>query len=135
MRHSLFLSLDAQPIPWRDKAEYLGLMLDRNLNFDTHLKTSYQKAKGLLALLYPLLNEDSALNIRNKLRIYYSIIRSQLTYAAPVRVFANAKKRFHQMQVIQKKTLRICTGAHKDLEVRLRKFVTKIAENFFEKAK
>lgn len=48
------------------------------------LLVSVEKAMRLLAVLYPLLNRKSKLNVPNELTVYTAIIRNTLLYACPV---------------------------------------------------
>lgn len=93
-------------VEWCSYVKYLGVILDTRLTFTKHIDTQCHKAIGALVKLFPLLNRDSSLNIKNKILLYKTVIRPILTYAAPVwsnTCAANYKK----LQVVQNKCLRV----------------------------
>lgn len=94
------------PIQWSKSVKYLGVHLDRKLNWTTH--TTAVRSKGIKALgaLSPLLNRRSNLSPHTKLSIYSTLVRPCLTYACPVwsgTTNANYKK----LQVVQNKAVKI----------------------------
>ena len=71
-------------IPWNAQVQYLGLLLDPKLLFTRHITSITQKATGIFLQIFPLLARDSTLSIPNEITLYKLLIRSMLTYAAPV---------------------------------------------------
>ena len=72
---------------WKTSIEYLGVQLDRRLNFGEHLKIAAAKAIQCgvnLARLLPNIGEPR----EAKTRLVASAVHSKLLYAAPV--WANA---------------------------------------------
>jgi len=57
-------------VPWAPTTCYLGLMLDSKLLFSRCLHTIANKATGVFCNIFPLLTQDSALTLSNKLSIY-----------------------------------------------------------------
>jgi hypothetical protein len=93
-------------IPWTSHVRYLGLELDSNLLFTRHTTTVTHKATGALFPLFPLLARDSTLILSNKLTLYKLVIRSILTYAAPV--WSNTSSHnYRRLQISQSKRLRV----------------------------
>lgn len=60
--------------------KYLGVHIDKNLNFSAHIKYATNKTKVAGHLLFPAINNKSPLSIQTKLYIYKTYI---LTYASP----------------------------------------------------
>lgn len=100
------LRFDDIVIDWSKKLKYLGLILDRKLLFDEHIKYSNERAQKYIMILYSLINRRSQLSLRNKLLIYKSIIRSILFYACPVWGTC-AKTHLKKLQVTQNKCLKM----------------------------
>lgn len=98
-----------QPCQWKDTVKYLGVHLDKKLPFRTHLVNMANKGRQVLGAIYPLLNRNSPMSIKNKLRIYKALIRPTLTYGHELYRLA-AITYLLQIQTVQNKTLRIITG-------------------------
>ncbi|GBP67643.1 RNA-directed DNA polymerase from mobile element jockey [Eumeta japonica] len=86
-------------IPWQRSYKYLGVTLDRNLNFRDHIARVRKTALFYTARLGALLGRKSKLSRRNKGTIYKMCIRTVMTYASPVFAHA-ASKTLERLQVI-----------------------------------
>jgi hypothetical protein len=91
-------------IPWSNTVKYLGLLLDSKLLFTKHLQTVLHKATGTFLKIFPLLARDSPLTIHNKIPLY-KLLRSMITYAAPV--WSTSLTNYRHLQVHQSKCLRV----------------------------
>ncbi|GBP77303.1 Probable RNA-directed DNA polymerase from transposon X-element [Eumeta japonica] len=98
-------------IPWQRSYKYLGVTLDRNLNFRDHIAQVRKTTLFYTARLGTMLSRKSKLSRRNKRTLYKMCIRTVLTYACPVFAHA-APKALHRLQVIQNKFCRAATDAH-----------------------
>jgi len=93
-------------IPWNSQVRYLGLLLEPQLLFTRHLTSVIHKATDILRQIFPLLALDSKLSIPNKITLYKLVIRSVLTYAAPV--WSNtSSSNYRRLQILQSKCLRV----------------------------
>lgn len=78
------ITLESKTLQWASSIKYLGVQIDRNLNFSKHVQTVTNKAKGAKhALFYPLINPESPLPNKIKLYIYNTYILPIITYAIP----------------------------------------------------
>jgi hypothetical protein len=93
-------------IPWSNTVKYLGLLLDSQLLFTKHLQTILHEATATLLKIFPLLSRDSPLTIPNKILLYKQLLRSMITYAAPV-WSSTSLTNYRHLQVYQSK----CPGA------------------------
>lgn len=93
-------------IPWSHNLKTLGVTLDKSMTFREHIDLTVEKSLKHLAVLYPLLNRKSKLNIPNKMLIYKAIIRSTLLYACPVWGDC-AASHINKLQLIQNKSLKL----------------------------
>lgn len=83
------IAFNGETFSWKDSVNYLGVILDRKLNFKHHIENSIRKASAAsFSSLYCLLSRNSHVSVDFKLRIYKSYIRPIITYACPI--FANA---------------------------------------------
>ena len=65
------------------KTKYLGLTINSRLTFENHAKIVIAKANNMFNCLRPLLSGHSRLDIKKKLQLIMTCIRSQITYASP----------------------------------------------------
>lgn len=75
------LKIYQQKIEWLSHAKYLGINIDKNLNFDAHITDAIKKATGIRGMLYAVLGKSSAIPTKTKINVYMMYIRSILTYA------------------------------------------------------
>lgn len=99
------LQINDHKIPWANSVRYLGVHLDRRMNWSHH--TTQLRLKGIKALgaLGPILNKRSNLRSTTKLQIYSTLVRPCITYAAPV-WSSTCKTNFYKLQVVQNRALR-----------------------------
>lgn len=110
LRNADHITLYDKRIPWRDDAKYLGVTLDKRLNFFKHIKTVRDRAAFFTGRLHCLLNSRSKLSLHNKLSLYKTCIRPVFSYASAV--FAHASPyRLKPLQVLQNRILRRAVGA------------------------
>lgn len=103
------IQVNGNPVIWQNTAKYLGVMLDKRLTFKSHIYYAVEKCQKIFHMLYSLLNKNSKLNIENKKLLYTMIIRSILTYGAPV--WGNCSEVHRQkLKVIQNKCLKTMYG-------------------------
>lgn len=100
------LVLNGTQIEYTKSVTYLGVCLDKKLNFGEHIATLRNKANRTIAALYPIIGRRSIINTKNKLQVYKSVIRPILTYASIVwRTAAQSNRK--QIQILQNKCLKI----------------------------
>jgi hypothetical protein len=138
------LRIGNQDIPWTQEVKYLGLYLTPTLTFTTHTRRVAQVALGRLANLFPLLARDSTLSLATKLRLYLAVIRSTLTYGAPVWCSTSATN-IQTLQIVQNKCLRVLLASPKNIPISLlhstlgveliRTYVHRLATTFYEQCK
>lgn len=117
------LSINNNIIPQHDYTKYLGIHLDKKLNWAYHIKNKRKSLNLRLHSLRHLLRSNMPLN--TKLLIYKQIIRPAMTYG--IQIWGSAKKsNISILQSFQSINLRIITGApwyvsnqslHKDLRI------------------
>jgi hypothetical protein len=111
--HSIFQSLSPRPywnpghlVPCASTVRYFRFMLDSKHLSARHLHTVANKATAALCNIFSLVARDSTLTQSNKLTHYKLLIRSALTYAAPV-CNSTYPSNYLRDQVIQSKCLRV----------------------------
>lgn len=120
--------------------KYLGVILDKRLSFVAHINNLTQKGHKAIRLLYPLLNKNSKLSVKNKRLLYTAVIRPTITYAAPVWCSVS-KTAFKKLQRIQNKCLRLILNADRYTRITelhnvtkletIQEYTTKISKNFY----
>lgn len=99
------LTFDDVPIQWSTTNKYLGLLLDRHLNWGPHITMVRNKARNKLFALRGMLRSTNISEV-DRLRIYTAIIRPTFLYASPIWGSA-AISHLRKLQYIQNTTLRI----------------------------
>jgi hypothetical protein len=124
--------LDNEHIDYVQECRYLGVHLQRRLNWNGHCQAMRTKALGTLGQLAPLL--QSSLSQKSKLLLYKSYVRPHVTYASPAWAFIT-KSQYKSLQVVQNRALRIIRGydirtrttqMHFDLKIHMPKSYVKI---------
>lgn len=106
----------------------------------TTFKSLHDKGMKCLSGLRPLLNRQSNLSPYTKLRIYKSLVRPVITYAAPV-WSSTSDTNFSKLQVVQNKALKIAYNTpyytnlkrlHDKIELlNIQTFVYNLARRFY----
>lgn len=99
------LTINGHKIPWKQSVKYLGIILDTKLNWTTQTKALHQKGIKSLCGLSQILNRRSNLSAYTKLRMYTTLIRPCITYAAPV-WSSTCDSNFDKLQLVQNKALK-----------------------------
>ena len=136
--------LEGRPINWTATVKYLGVRLDRHLNFNAHVTATLSKARGVRAKISTMLSRNSCLAVRTKLTLYLLFLRTVLTYAAPAWWPLLSATNRRRLSTFQNRTLRSLSGSpwfvrnsaiHRGLRVpTLEAFVWSLASNLFAKA-
>lgn len=113
-RRGLFLEpnilIGTNKINVADTARFLGVTLDKKLNFHAHIAHLRKKCEKGLNLLKVLSNTSWGAEKTSMLKIYRSMIRSKLDYACPVYGSARASA-LRRLDTVHHSALRICSGA------------------------
>lgn len=129
-------------INWSPSAKYLGVMLDSKINWSQHINYTKSKAIKAMGALNAIFNRKSKLSSISKLRIYTTLIRPCLTYAAPV-WSSTCQTNYNKIQVIQNKALKISYNTpfranlhklHDSINLpTLKQFILKLTKHFYKK--
>lgn len=92
--------------------KYLGVILDRTLNFGIHIKKTTERAEKMLTSLNALMRNTTGPN-ELKRRVYVGVINSVILYATPVwaKEVCKVKERRESFnKIIRRKALRVIRG-------------------------
>ncbi|CAK9800653.1 RNA-directed DNA polymerase from mobile element jockey [Anthophora plagiata] len=136
-------------IPHKQTVKYLGITVDTQLKYFTHIDTQLTKAKIIFKTLSRLFLSKH-LNNKVKVLCYTAIIRPILTYACPIwHNIPNYK--MEEMRIFERQCLRICLNLRKTPESNYKKnykniiilnkaniqridsFIIKVCGNYFAK--
>jgi len=134
------VKFDNEPIGWKSSVKYLGVILDKKLNWWPHISAKLQQAYQRLGVLYPILNRKSTISKKCSLIIYKQVLRPLILYASPIWSCC-ANSHLNKIQIFQNKILRIITDApwfvrnkalHKDLNIpTIDEHLNHLANRFF----
>lgn len=141
-RHYNPIVIDGQELHTASHVKYLGITLDKNLNFNEHVNCIRRKAAFCMHTLYPLIKCNSGLSVENKSLLYKQIVRPAISYGCQIygnTTLTNQRK----LQVLQNKFLRLCVNGDRYTTRRymhertgiepFNVFVRKLSENFFKR--
>lgn len=128
-------------IPWSTSVKYLGVHIDRKLNWIHHVTQVCTKGLRALTALQPILNRKCNLSPSTKVLIYKTLVRPILTYACPV-WSSTADYNYNKIQIIQNKALKIACNTpfytnlkklHVEINLPLIKdFILKLTYKFYQ---
>lgn len=128
------VAMNNQLLPQDDKVRYLGIHLDRKLNWKHHITTKRIQLKLKYNKMFWLLGPKSKLSIENKIILYKMVLKPVWTYG--IELWGCAKpSNINIIQRFQSKTLRSMLGApfyvsnktiHDDLNIQ---FVIDVIKN------
>ena len=92
-----------------ENVKYLGVYMDKRLNWKKHLEYTKRRTTRRIQQLYPVFSSQS-IPIRKKTHLYKAIIRAAILYGDPVWSTA-PKTTLHILEVQKNKINRISTEA------------------------
>lgn len=104
------VSINGQQLPQSKTAKYLGMYLDRRLNWKEHIAKKNKQLKLKVSKLYWLIGRKSKLSLKNKLTVYKVILKPVWTYGIQLWGAASASN-INKLQQFQSKTLRTIANA------------------------
>ena len=119
------VTLFGSKIPQADDVKYLGMHLDKHLNWRKHIFTKRKQLGLQLQKMYWLIGRKSQLSIENKILIYKAILKPVWTYGIQLWGTASTSN-VEILQRFQSKVLRIIVDApwyvtndtlHRDLRI------------------
>lgn len=100
------LVINNHHIPWKRSVKYLGVYLDAKLNWTSHVDYSRTKTLKAYGALGAIMNRHSNLSTKTKIKIYSTLIRPCMTYAAPV-WSSTCLTNYNKLQVLQNKAFKL----------------------------
>lgn len=105
------IKINNQEINWSPSIKYLGINIDKKLNFTKQTNFVVNRARAAKNILYPVINHLSPIPLRMRLYIYYAYIRPILLNASPVWTSKISKCSWKKRETVQTVTLRTITGS------------------------
>lgn len=104
------LLLNANPIVYKDSNKFLGLIMDKKLNWKNHIEHLRIKCLKSLNLMKVLSNTNWGADSTSLIRVYRTLIRSKLDYGAPI--YASARESVvKKLDTIHNSGIRIALGS------------------------
>lgn len=100
---TLDIKLNNNPVEQLTETKFLGLIIDKNLSWDEHVKFITKK---LSSGLYALRRMKHYCSLKTLKTIYYSLFQSHISYGICI-YGATSKKNLETILVLQKKAIRI----------------------------
>ncbi len=104
------IALGGTHIEWTKKNKYLGIIIDKMLNFKDHVTYMVGRMGKLLNLMRAMTSYDAGTTAEVLRRYYVACIRSIVDYAAPALALADAKT-LSSLDKLQNAAMRYILGA------------------------
>lgn len=104
------LTLQGSQISYKETVKYLGMTLDRHLNWSAHVKLLKAKASRSLNILRVVSSQGWGPDRAVLKRLYWAICKSKIDYGAPLYSSASSSI-LKTLDSVHNDALRICTGA------------------------
>lgn len=104
------ITINNQNLPEKIDIKYLGLTLDKKLNFAKHIQNKKTHVNLIISKYNWLIGRHSSLSLENKIILYKSIFRPMWAYCC-VLWGAASKCHINKIQVLQNKFLRNATNS------------------------
>ena len=106
------LFLLGQILPYEEQVKYLGMILDKKLNFNAHVTDLVVNVKQRLNILKVVSNYNWGADSTTLIRMYTSLCLSKLEYGC--QIYGSAcKTTLQKLDVVHNMAIRICTGAYR----------------------
>ena len=103
------LYLEGAELEVVDEYRFLGVTIDRELRFNTHVKNTILKARKRMKILKCLAGKDWGQNLETQRALYSTYIRSALEYAAPSWYPWISKTARDKLESVQNECLKVMT--------------------------
>ena len=104
------IMLKNKAIRTTSKTTYLGLIMDKHLNWSDHIKNLKTKAKQALNIFKVVAGYKWGADRRTLQRLYWATCRSQIDYGCQIYGSAS-ESQLGKLDSIQNEAMRICSGA------------------------
>ena len=109
---AIFFFFFEKELPFRNSHRFLGLLLDRKLTWQLHIKDLRQRMQSGLSILKTVGSRNWGAERSTMLKLYHALLRSKIDYGAPI--YGSAKSSLlESLEVIHRQAIRLCTGAFK----------------------
>lgn len=105
------LKINNQVIDWSSNVKYLGVSLNRTLNFNPHVLNIVKKATRTRGILYPILNRKSPVPLQTKINLIKMYICPILTHAGTAWAPFISGQAWKRLEAVQNISLRSASGS------------------------
>jgi len=99
------LHINKEDIPIEVNPRYLGVILDKNMNLNKQADILNEKCTKLLNIIKCLTFKKWSMSVNNQLKVYKTLIRSNMEYAAPLIIMSQYN--INKLNGIQYNALRL----------------------------
>ena len=103
------LKLRGEPIEWVSEFKYLGVIIDKNLSFDSHMKYTAKKVQSRLNAMRAISGLPGGANSKVLKKVYQATVRPILDYGCVAVAFA-PKTHYEKLEKLQNKAIRTILG-------------------------
>ena len=104
------LMLGGEAIEWVSEFKYLGVVIDKNLSFNSHMKYTTKKVQSRLNAMRAISGLPGGANSKVLKKVYQATVRPILDYGCVAVAFA-PKTTYEKLEKIQNRAIRTILGA------------------------
>lgn len=104
------ITVNNTPLLWSNTVKYLGVTIDRRLNFSAHIKSITSKATQIRGKLHPIINFKSPIPPKTRLNLLKMYVLPILTYAGAAWAPYITRHNWSKIESSQTKGIRHVTG-------------------------
>jgi Exonuclease III len=101
------IKINNKPVPYTDKIQYLGITITNKLSLTQHITKIIKRVYPAIRMLHYLNRKNTHIIKQTRINIYKTLIRSSLTYAAPL-LLNTTKTNKRKLDTIHRKSIRSC---------------------------
>ena len=110
------ITINSIQIPCKTEIKYLGMIMDKRLNWKKHIDYITRKGRDALNIMKVVTNRKWGADTITLMKLYRAIIRSKLDYGA-IMYDTGSRTNLKKIEAVQNQALRIALGAYRTTPV------------------
>lgn len=127
---TLKIQVSQKKIEIVNSTKYLGVTIDKKLNFNKHFETIFDKVNNRMNIMKVLMSPKNGCHPQSALNIYKAVVQNFIQYAAPT-ITNTSKSNLQKLQVLINSCLRKVSGCTRSTPINTLTAITSISPIYF----